>query len=323
MTRSLLAALMVSIAGPARGQEAASFLRIGSGARAQALGGAYTALAADANALSWNPAGLARLDRPEAAATHALYLGDHYDSLSLAVPLGNWSGWRRRSFSGPAGRVTGEAVYPSEGSRGVLAVGFSRLGGATQEGRSVDRTRTGNFSTSDWALSLGYARPVAGPLSAGLAIKRVQSRVADASGGAFAADAGLALAWTGLWSPRLGASARNLGSDLRLGTQAWPLPLTFAFGAAVEPTRGLTFAAEAQRRPKAGRTVLSFGTEYRVHPLVSLRAGLLNEGSRAPAWSRSLSGGFGLHWDRLSLDYAFSPFGSLGNVQTLSVKGRF
>lgn len=37
----------------------------GKGARALGMGGAFTALADDATAISWNPAGLAQLDRPE------------------------------------------------------------------------------------------------------------------------------------------------------------------------------------------------------------------------------------------------------------------
>ena len=44
------------------GTSAFSFLRIGVGARAAALGGAYVSLSEDASALYWNPAALARLN---------------------------------------------------------------------------------------------------------------------------------------------------------------------------------------------------------------------------------------------------------------------
>lgn len=40
----------------------------GAGARAKGMGGAFIGLADDATAVSWNPAGLAQLDRPEASA---------------------------------------------------------------------------------------------------------------------------------------------------------------------------------------------------------------------------------------------------------------
>ena len=42
-------------------------LRSGSGGRALALGGAFTAVADDATAASWNPAGLLQLEKPEAS----------------------------------------------------------------------------------------------------------------------------------------------------------------------------------------------------------------------------------------------------------------
>ena len=41
----------------------AAFLKIGTGARPAALGGAYTALADDVNAIYYNPGALARLQR--------------------------------------------------------------------------------------------------------------------------------------------------------------------------------------------------------------------------------------------------------------------
>src|SRR5437763_1120257 len=38
---------------------------VGSGARAQGMGGAFIAVADDATAASWNPGGLIQLERPE------------------------------------------------------------------------------------------------------------------------------------------------------------------------------------------------------------------------------------------------------------------
>ena len=47
------------------GTTAAAFLNIGVGSRANAMGGAFTAMADDATALYWNPAGLANLEMSE------------------------------------------------------------------------------------------------------------------------------------------------------------------------------------------------------------------------------------------------------------------
>src|SRR3979409_1699028 len=70
------------------GTEAASFLDIPVGAGPAALGSAYTALAADAYAPTWNPAGLGLIDSPELAAQHLSYLESmHYEYLSYVQPL--------------------------------------------------------------------------------------------------------------------------------------------------------------------------------------------------------------------------------------------
>ncbi len=59
------------LALPAAGQgnlaEAARGVSIGSGSRAMGMGGAFIAVADDATAASWNPAGLAVLEKPEAS----------------------------------------------------------------------------------------------------------------------------------------------------------------------------------------------------------------------------------------------------------------
>jgi hypothetical protein len=60
---------------------------MGAGARAAALGDAYTAVADDAYATVWNPAGFARLPRPEMAATHTQWIqSGRHDVLVGAYP---------------------------------------------------------------------------------------------------------------------------------------------------------------------------------------------------------------------------------------------
>ncbi|HEX3135666.1 MAG TPA: hypothetical protein VHX44_19040, partial [Planctomycetota bacterium] len=44
---------------------------IGAGARALGMGGAFTAVADDATANTWNPAGMTQLERPEASISGA------------------------------------------------------------------------------------------------------------------------------------------------------------------------------------------------------------------------------------------------------------
>src|SRR5471030_2939425 len=80
---------MLSIAhGSSRGSEGAAFLEIPVGAGPAALGSAYTALAQDAYAPIYNPAGLGFLPATQIAAQHLSYLESiDYEFLSFVHPL--------------------------------------------------------------------------------------------------------------------------------------------------------------------------------------------------------------------------------------------
>jgi hypothetical protein len=73
---------------------------VGAGARALGMGGAFTAIADDATAGTWNPGGMTQLERPEAAISGGYYgrrtayaAGASYDAetdldhVSLALPF--------------------------------------------------------------------------------------------------------------------------------------------------------------------------------------------------------------------------------------------
>ncbi len=68
---------------------AGEFLNLGVGARALGMGGSFVAVADDASATYWNPAGLGGLDRTELTFMHTgLYGLDKYDFLNCVQPFG-------------------------------------------------------------------------------------------------------------------------------------------------------------------------------------------------------------------------------------------
>ncbi len=100
---TLCLAILVLPAESRGGKYAGEFMALGGGARAMAMGGAFTAIADDATAIFWNPAGLAGFpsflaapDAWEIALMHSERFGDliDYNYISAAFPLNpGKSGW--------------------------------------------------------------------------------------------------------------------------------------------------------------------------------------------------------------------------------------
>lgn len=152
MRAALLAGLLVLAAGPARAAETASFLTIGAGARALAMGGAFTALADDSNAVYWNPAGLASVERREVSASHAeLADGVRHDFAAYAHPTA-------------AATLAGSITYLSQ----------SALNGRDAAGRP-----TGDVTASDAAVAFGAGRKT-GMADVGASVKYVRSHIGSA-----------------------------------------------------------------------------------------------------------------------------------------------
>jgi long-subunit fatty acid transport protein len=133
MTTALLAACaLLGAAGASAssaanaGTSGAQFLKLGAGARAGAMAEAFTAVADDAFAAYYNPAGLVRLERPQLGGAHsALFQGVSYQSLAFVYP-----------FSRAGNRGRSEAA----GSRHALGFGIYYLGIGDIERRTGDST---------------------------------------------------------------------------------------------------------------------------------------------------------------------------------------
>ena len=83
--------LLAFLCFPAAGEEkyAGEFLSLGVGARPLGMGGSFVAIADDATAAYWNPAGLGGLNRTELTFMHAGVFGlDSYDFVNCVQPLG-------------------------------------------------------------------------------------------------------------------------------------------------------------------------------------------------------------------------------------------
>jgi len=297
---SLLAATVffLTSAAVSAGGTTASFLKLGSGARATGLGGAFTAVSGDINAISYNPAGLAGLKRSEAGFTRAeLVEGVSYNFLGYSRPV----------------------------AKGTMGLGVNYLGQTSIEGRGANREVTGGFEASDTAINLAYARPLNARTGLGLNFKYITSRIAGESANSWAVDAGwqYKMPVKGL---SLGLAAQNLGPKLKFMDEGSALPLTARAGAGYMLAGNVLLSFDVSRQINEKKTVFSFGSEYAVFNSLFMRAGYLKDavsGGGSLADTGGFKAGFGLKLQGFSLDYAVTPFGDIGKAHRLSLGAGF
>lgn len=311
-----LAASLIASTVHAGAKTSADFLKIPVGAHGAGLGQAYTALTAGVDALNWNPAGLAAtpafVTNPTVgmSLTHQQHLVDtNLDHLGLVLP------------SRP-GRQT--------------AIGFNiiRLSYGTQEQRTADRQKVGSFNAADLALGVVAARRM-GDVLIGGQVKLIQQKYAGASANGFALDLGLQAPGP-IDRMTFGASVRNLGPEMKFIEESYRLPLTLSVGTAYRVTGPLSLLVDLHARPHQDQMNLSAGAEFAAARSVQLRAGYLARLAEAVPNSQQdetergsfgglygLTAGLGLRFGQFAMDYAITPFGELGNAQTLTLASWF
>jgi hypothetical protein len=151
----------------AYGTTSAEFLLFGAGARGTALGGAYSAIANDASALYYNPAGIALASRSNA-------LIGTYDY--VASTRYSWGG----------------VMFPFSGGSRAVGLQGGTFGFKDQPVYTVEQPDgTGStYSVSETFLGLTFAQNFSDRFSAGLSAKAILDNLGDASGDAFAVDFG-------------------------------------------------------------------------------------------------------------------------------------
>ena len=79
------AQLITNLGGQRAGISTAQFLKIGVGSRSTAMGESFVAIANDASALYWNPAGLVQFDQDQVMFSHNQWVVDIYHDFFGAV----------------------------------------------------------------------------------------------------------------------------------------------------------------------------------------------------------------------------------------------
>lgn len=155
--KSFLAAFFLSQSASAlfavSGRTSASFLQIPVGAGPAAMGSAYSALAEDAYAPVWNPAGLSRLKNTQVAFQHLAYLETmNQEFLSFVHPLG---------------------------AAGGIGAFLQYMGSDDITQTDVNGNSQGAYSVRFGAYSLSYGLPLGERLSLGAAAKLIEEMIME------------------------------------------------------------------------------------------------------------------------------------------------
>lgn len=292
---SALVVLLPAIARCDAGTSAASFLEIPAGARPAALGGAYGALADDAFSPLYNPAGLASPERPQAALSHLAYLeGMSYEFLGAAVPFGRGGAGLAVQYFRPGSVASRDDL----GNPGADASGYSA------------------------AYTAAYGVPLAAGLSVGASLKLIDSRLDGVGARAF--DGDLGARWRARGDLSLSAALANLaGSEMTYITQSDKLARAVRAGAAYQAFRWLTVALEGSRGLDEGSADLRTGVEWTLTDGLFLRGGYQQAAASGRSGAAGLIAGAGISLLGQQVDYAWVPFGALGDTQYLSLRMTF
>jgi len=294
-------------AGTAGGQ----FMKIPVGARAVAMGKAYSSLAVDGSAPFWNPAGIMRTPgRKNFFFSHSEYTADiALDYLAVHV--------RRQNFG--YGLTFG----------GLRSGDILRTTELHQQG-------TGQyFNANQFFAGFTVARAMTDRFSVGGTVKYYQENLDAYRLKAVFADLGI-LYFVGVGDLRVGFSVRNFGGDLRPGGTPPPLPDGWQpateFQSFAAPTEGSFGAAKTWRlgsrvglvtaadfnHPSDNKESFRLGGELGLNGMFFLRGGY--ETSRDEGGPAA---GFGLLLNRYQLqvriDYAYSDLGAFGAIHHFSV----
>ena len=261
------------------GTTGANFLKIGVGARAAAMGEAFTAVADDSTSLYWNPAGLARVQGRELSAMYNVW------------------------FEG-IGQGYVSAGFPLLG--GTMALGTNYVSMGDLDGRDESGNPTETFQASDLGISVGFAGRL-GRFLLGLSGGMIRSTIAGDTQSAFLSTVGGLVEISESFS--LGVVAQNLGT--KLGEDPLPLILKVGLALKLEP---FCLAVDIG---KSQDTDLYYcvGMEGWLGNIVALRAGYRTGRDVGPGWTA----GLGFKMSGFELDYAYVPYGELGDTHKVSL----
>ena len=295
-------------------QSKLQFLKLGMGARANALGCAYTAIAGDPNCIFYNPAGTAFVDGLALTFNHSQWLADiSYQS--------------------------GVVCHTSR--LGTFSLNYIAVNYGTFERTIVDAhawegyQSMGEFDVGEYAVGIGYSTQITDRFFIGGQIKYAYQKLGTSdiweyAGSDFEAEKTVdnktdVVAYdfgtyynSGFKNLCVGMAVQNFANK--------PIPLNFRFGLALDLNQVFFPEVENNRvtlsydvmHPRDYAERMQFGLEYQYKDFVALRGGY-----KINYDEQSFTGGLGLNVElmniKLQFDYAITDFSNFGMIHRFSV----
>jgi len=308
-------ALVLPGVGLLADEYAGEMLSIGVGARPMAMGGAFVAVANDATAAYWNPAGLTFIRSLEFSTIHRSegtreLSGVGYDFFNVALNTGHYGAWAASYLTHSVGDISHTVANPA----------YNPASPAGLKPYLV----LGKFNAKDSAMILSGGYRIADYMAIGANLKYLWSKIADAKATGFGFDAGLLIKPWKKFS--VGLNAQDLGGSVSWSntptnpTDSIPpnIKVGMAFNQRVAKHMvGFSFDVDTKYNP-----ILHYGLEYWYDDFVAVRAGLVDRGPSFKIDDKDTSVGGGVKLYVITLDYAFVDY-ELVDAHYFSVIARF
>lgn len=306
----LLLISSISFAQTEIGKYAGEFLSLGVGGRALGMGGASVAVAEDVTSGYWNPAGLARLNYPQISLMHEEHFGSlvNYNYGAVAIPYG-----QDMSFAISAIRLSIDGIPDTRDALIDRQTG-QQISDPTNVNWGLDYSKITEFSNTDWAFFLSFAKKQSDNFFWGANVKFVRRDIAEFGATGIGFDIGaIYIPYENL---TLGANVMDVTTTLL----AWDngrnelISPTAKIGAAYKLfflggkfTPAVDFDVRFENRQSASDFNLGpvsfdarFGMEYNYKEIIAIRGGYNDV--------KQFTVGAGIKLPKLNIDYTFATF---------------
>ncbi len=274
------------------GSSGANFLKIGLGGRAAALGDTYCALANDATAPYWNPAGLSIIKTMKLQTGYTIWLEDiNHEFIGYAHPL----------------------------KKGVIGINLIGLQVDDIDERTDDTEEPiSTFNATDLAVICSYGLKITPEISLGGGVRYINEKIKDNTANGLGVDMGVIYKPELLKDLILGISLTNIGiTELNFIEEGDPLPTEVRIGGAYQLSPLPLNVGVDLSYPNDNDANIHIGVEYLLNPIFAIRLGYK---SGPQDVGSGLSAGIGVTYQYLKFDYAYAPYGDdLGDTHRISV----